>query len=238
MKIYFGHANTSMASFGCLCQGIRYMKASRYISGLVATKTLLLTIAISIPVSALAEVTCVRATNKASGGKIATSLSSVTRTAKCKKGEVAALTGAAGPAGTDGQLRIYGNGSDGSMVVTTNQTLSDAAPMYTDVVINSGVTWTVPSGTVIRCSGTFQNNGTIAVQTGAPGGEVAGVDTAALAVVYSPPHPGVSARAASSGEFGDGTNSLSGGRPGFGLSLFQASMLRYPGPFAGGGGAG
>ena len=190
---------------------------------------------------AAADVKCVRATNKVVNGKVVTSLSQVTRSSTCKKGEVKALTGPrgqTGPAGADGQLRIYGDGSDGAKSVATNQTLSDPAPMYTDVVIESGMTWTVPSGAVIRCTGTFQNNGTIVVQTGAPGGEVVGTDTSSLTLAYSPPHAGISARAAASGEFGDGTQSRTGGRGGIGLSLFQASMLRYPGAFAGGGGAG
>jgi hypothetical protein len=190
---------------------------------------------------AAADVKCVRAANKVVNGKVVTSLSQVTRSSTCKKGEVKALTGPrgqSGPTGADGQLRIYGDGSDGAKSVATNQTLSDPAPMYTDVVIESGMTWTVPSGAVIRCTGTFQNNGTIVVQTGAPGGDVVGADTSSLTLAYSPPHPGISARAAASGEFGDGTSSRAGGRGGIGLSLFQASMLRYPGAFAGGGGAG
>ena len=197
-------------------------------------------IGVMTPLDSAAQTTCVRATNKVVKGKVVTSLSKASRT-KCRKGEVAALTGptgATGATGADGQLRIYGDGSDGAKIVAANETLSDSAAMYTDVVIDSGMTWTIPSGAVIRCTGSFENNGTITVQTGAPGGEVTGADTSLIFPVYSSPHPGISARAASSGEFGDGTNVRSGGRGGFGLSLFQAKMLRYPGIFGGGGGAG
>lgn len=45
---------------------------------------------------------------------------------------------------------------------------------FTDFSVAAGVTLTVPSGTVIRCTGTFTNNGTIVVNTGAPGGSADG----------------------------------------------------------------
>jgi hypothetical protein len=123
---------------------------------------------------------CVKGVNKVVSGKIITFLSKVTRSGRCKKGEIAAITGPkgatgpagpTGPSGVDGQLRIYGDGSGGAKTVAANETLSDPVAMYTDVVINSGVTFTVPSGTVIRCTGSFVNNGTLLIQSGAPGGD-------------------------------------------------------------------
>jgi hypothetical protein len=190
--------------------------------------------------TAQAEI-CVRASKKVVSGKVVTSLTKVNRSGKCKTGEVPALTGpkgATGAAGADGQLRIYGDGSGGAKTVAANETLSDPVAMYTDVVINSGVTFTVPSGTVIRCSGSFVNNGTLLVQSGAPGGEASSDTTTTIRPLLTPPHPGISARSPSTGESGNSTNARFGGEGGLGLSQFQAALLRYPGPFAGGGGAG
>lgn len=78
-------------------------------------------------------------------------------------------TGATGPAGptgstgSDGSLRIYGDGSQGARIFSSSGTFQDANPQYTDVTVNSGVTLSVPSGTVLRCTGSFINNGTITV---------------------------------------------------------------------------
>jgi len=188
-----------------------------------------------MPSEVLAQSTCVRATNRVVNGKVITSLSSATRTGNCRRGEVSAISG---PTGLDGQLRIYGDGSSGAKVVASDETLSDASAQFTDVTINSGVQLTVPSGTVIRCTGSFVNNGFIRVQTGASGGQAAGTDSSTIMPAYAPPHSGISARAAMSGEVGSSSVNRTGGSGGVGLSLFQAALLRYPGSFAGGGGAG
>lgn len=73
-------------------------------------------------------------------------------------------TGATGPTGADGILRVYGDGSAGPRTVASSITLDDSNPQYTNFTVNTGVTLTIPSGTVIRCSGTFSNSGTIVVQ--------------------------------------------------------------------------
>lgn len=147
-------------------------------------------------------------------------------------------TGPTGATGADGQLRVYGDGSSGALAVSGAQTLFDASSMFTDVVVDSGATLTVPSGAVIRCTGTFTNNGTINVSSGALGGQNLGIDSTTIMPVHVGPHPGISARAAASGESGNTSALRTGGLGGSGLSAFQASLLRYPGPFAGGGGAG
>ena len=72
--------------------------------------------------------------------------------------------GVDGVAGTDGSLRIYGNGSAGAHVVSVAEDWGSTPPsnlMFTDFTINSGMTLDIPSGIVIRCKGTFTNNGTI-----------------------------------------------------------------------------
>src|SRR5690606_15190715 len=90
--------------------------------------------------------------------------------------------GSAGPAGpqgepgapgADGQLRIYGDGSAGHLVVSEDSALLDHEPdgnyQFASVTIESGATLSVVSGITIRCLGAFTNHGTIEVGTGAFG---------------------------------------------------------------------
>ena len=76
------------------------------------------------------------------------------------------IDGAIGATGADGTLRVYGDGSAGAKTFAANTIFQEANPQFTDVLINPGVTLTVPSGTVIRCNGTFDNQGAIVVQSG------------------------------------------------------------------------
>lgn len=64
---------------------------------------------------------------------------------------------------------FYGDGSDGALDVAADTQLQPLRN-YSDVLIRSGVTVTVPSGTTIRCRGSFENRGTIVVLPGSPGG--------------------------------------------------------------------
>ena len=75
----------------------------------------------------------------------------------------AGANGAAGIDGADGSLRIYGDASFGDRVVAANETFDDQNPQYRNFTIDPGATLTVPSGTVIRVSQTFLNQGTIIV---------------------------------------------------------------------------
>jgi hypothetical protein len=75
------------------------------------------------------------------------------------------LQGAQGPQGSAGELKIFGNGSAGVRVISSNITLDDSNPQYESFTIDAGVTLTVHSGTVIRCTGSFVNNGTLQVLT-------------------------------------------------------------------------
>jgi hypothetical protein len=156
--------------------------------------------------------------------------------------------GAAGPAGeagadgADGQLRIFGDGSAGAKTVAASEEWTgDTAPtnlQFTDVTVNSGVTLTVPSGTVIRCTGTFTNNGMVVVQTGAQGAFVTTsvILGTARGGVHVEGESGISVRAAQSGEFGDDTGDLRAGVGGQGLTTEQARTILTPGVKAGGGG--
>lgn len=84
----------------------------------------------------------------------------------------AGTNGAAGANGLDGAIRVYGDGSAGDLTVAASAAIHTLATnlQFENVVIDSGQTLTVPSGTTIRCTGTFTNNGTITVETGAVGG--------------------------------------------------------------------
>lgn len=150
--------------------------------------------------------------------------------------------GAAGPPGedgADGQLRIFGDGSAGAKTVAASEDWTETNPQFTDVTIDAAATLTVPSGTVIRCTGTFTNNGMIVVNPGALGAFVTsnplllGDD---IGGVNTQPEAGISLRGAQTGESGDGTAFRRAGAGGVGLAAAQARTILNPGPKAGGGG--
>ena len=160
--------------------------------------------------------------------------------AACKSKETQldlATFGAVGPPGTDGadgQLRIFGDGSAGAKTVAVDETwVGDAAPtnpQFTDVTINAGTTLTVQSGTVIRCTGSFTNNGDIVVLLGASGAFVS--SSAILGPSYGGVHSdaeaGISLRAAQSGEIGDDTASRRAGIGGQGLAPSMLARSSIP----------
>jgi len=173
---------------------------SSFVSTLLISTTFLITNV------ALGDVKCIRATSTLNNGQVLTNLSRITRLKKCKTGEVKLTEG----------FNVYGDGSGGIKKVSVSETLTDPLSSYTSVEIDAGVTWTVPSGTVIRCNGKFTNNGTIVVEAGTFGGQTNGSDTTANSLAYAQPLAGVSSRAPSSGEFGDGGQNRAGGYGGFG----------------------
>lgn len=137
--------------------------------------------------------------------------------------------GSPGPAGADGQLRIYGNGSAGDLLVGTSSTLGAFAAtgnyQFVNVTINGGVTLTVASGTIIRCTGTFRNNGTIVVSPGA----------AAPNDLFAS-NPGISLTGAEPGHVGTSGALVTGGAGGIGLGADQAVNVLYAPVSAGGAG--
>jgi len=162
-------------------------------------------------------------------------------TAKCPRGfleiiNTSALIGPAGPVGAEGRSKIYGDGSAGNKTVTSGGTLADANMQYNDFAVHSGATLTVPSGTVIRCTGSFTNNGTIQVETGAAGGVRSGADASTIEEMSAGAHSGISTQAAAASELGNNTASRTGGRGGRGMTEVAARALRFVGPNAGGGG--
>lgn len=140
--------------------------------------------------------------------------------------------GANGADGADGQLRVYGNGIDGARVISFDTDISSEAisHQYTDFTIDAGQMLIVPSGCTIRCTGTFINNGTIVVMTGARGGQPSGV----LAIA----EPGLalsSPRTASNAQVQAGVLAAPGGVSG--MAPFTARWNLQPGFDGGGGGA-
>jgi hypothetical protein len=98
-------------------------------------------------------------------------------------------------------LRIYGDGSAGAKTVDASGTLLDTNLQYTSFTVAAGVVLTVESGTVIRCTGDFVNNGAINVEPGALG-STHSVANSDIFSNLSPAHPGVSNRAAAPGSKG------------------------------------
>lgn len=143
--------------------------------------------------------------------------------------------GAEGPPGQQGppgEGFEYGDASAGAKVVSADETLADPVLMYADFTVNAGVTLTVPSGTELRCSGTFTNNGTIVVERAAYSGAALRADPPNhfVEVTMLQPHPGVSLLGAHSPRYG--YSKAPGGK---GLSSAQARRLLRALPFGGGG---
>lgn len=143
--------------------------------------------------------------------------------------------GANGQNGTDGQDGMdsaWGDGSAGARVVSANEDLDDDNLQFTDFTINSGVTLTVPSGTIIRCTGTATINGTIQVETAGNSGDILPDNRSKNA------SQGLSTQPAGDGELGDSSSNRQGGYPSSALdSAIGRSIIRPP-VLAGGAGGG
>lgn len=171
-------------------------------------------------------------------------------------GDVAGATAVPGPSGPqgpqglqglmgpDGQLRIYGDGSAGALTISGvpskwlhSDVVQDHNLQFTDVTIEAGATLVVPSGTVIRCTGTFTNHGTVKVAplSGSGGG---GYYDTGVTYSYSPPSPAINGEIAGGGEYSVFGESLGGGRGGNGVNQGEAAGILLPGLIGGGGGAG
>lgn len=176
------------------------------------------------------------------------------RTRRCSASEtkvtnITALTGATGPTGApgsagsegaDGSLRIYGDGSSGALNVatTTSWSGSEALGQYTDCSIAAGVTLTVPTGTVLRCSGSFTNDGTIVVTNSYLGPQTGGVPVSGgmLPNYLGASTPGLGWGRVAAGNAGYGTSlaAVAGGAGGFALPSSVAANILRPGTIGGG----
>jgi hypothetical protein len=157
----------------------------------------------------------------------------------------AGATGPQGAPGADGSLRIYGDGSAGSHTLADAESLWVGADppalsenlQFVDFTVPAGIVLIVPSGVVIRCSGTFTLRGTISVgESGQSTGTSIGPGSVpVVAPRIGTPFPGISSRIPMTGEFGDATVDRLGGLGGGGLWPLQARSLLRPGPSGGGG---
>ncbi len=152
------------------------------------------------------------------------------------------LPGPMGAPGADGDIRVYGNGSAGSKIVSADEDWQNTPPtnlMFTDFTVNAGVTLNIPSGTVIRCTGSFTNHGTIQVfLAGAGGGNPGGTPPGMIQPAIALPDPGISRRAPEVAELGDDSQFRRGSAGGAGILSLQGRFLLHPGIKAGGGGMG
>lgn len=138
-----------------------------------------------------------------------------------------------------------GDGSAGDLTVSASQNWNSAPPPnpnFANITINPGQTLTVPAGTTIRCSGSFTNNGTIAVLGGAQNNAINfSTGTSASSGAYSAAHPGDTRRAALAGQMDNDTIAVPKGTiwggPG-GLGIPQAFAITSFGRLRLGGGAG
>lgn len=208
----------------------------------------LLAISLCCPLTVLAQSTSATVICKKNSNGVLT-----LRSKRCKSGEtkvtnISSLTGATGAQGTsgspgaDGSLRIYGDSSAGALSVSGGVTWNstEALGQYTDCSIAAGATLTVPTGTVLRCSGSFTNNGTITVATPYTSAQIGGIPAAGgqypSYLGSSAPGLGWGRSAGSNGGYGSDAAMVSGGPGGFSLQTrFAANILR-PGPIGGGSG--
>jgi hypothetical protein len=140
--------------------------------------------------------------------------------------------GTNGSDGTDGQLIIYGNGADGARTIGSDTDISNEpiSHQYTDFTVNAGQTLSVPSGTTIRCTGSFTNHGTIVVSTGSFGGQSIGLSASA--------ESGLARRSPTTAANGQAQSGVVAGVEGRGsISTFLARWNLEPGFYGGGGGA-
>lgn len=138
-----------------------------------------------------------------------------------------------------------GDGSAGNLAVSTPTDWNSAPPAnpnFANITINPGQTLTVPAGTIIRCSGSFTNSGTLTVSTGAQnsGTSFFTGNTGASAGAMSVAGAGDTPRAAIPGAMDNNAiaapKSLLGGAGG--VAIPQAVARTAFGGFRMGGGAG
>jgi hypothetical protein len=126
--------------------------------------------------------------------------------------------GANGTDGMDGTLRVYGDGSAGDEVISANSIYDFDNSQFDDFTVMPGVTLTVPSGTVIHCTGNFFNQGTINV----------------LSSLRQ--HPKISENGQAALGFKSGGTQATGGSGGSALPQGAAKQIVHPGFLSGGDG--
>ncbi len=152
-------------------------------------------------------------------------------------------TGEQGPAGDNGSLAVYGDGSAGALTVNSTVSLEtlqdDGNYQFTSCSVASGITLSVQSGTVIRCTGAVDIQGSIVVATATNSpGRVNLLGTDFIEASITQPAAGNGSSAASSGEIGKAADNFSGGTGGNATSITSVPGITLGNMRHGGGGAG
>ncbi len=140
-------------------------------------------------------------------------------------------------------MRPYGDGSAGELRIGRHPLGTGFAQLnrqFTNVTIEARFVASAYSGTIIRCTGDFVNDGTLDVHHISGGGFTGDefVDEDSTTFLYQPPHPGWSLRLPCNGEVADNHGAATGGFGGTSLRPEgQARNLLWPGMFGGGAGA-
>lgn len=138
---------------------------------------------------------------------------------------------------------MYGDGSAGplNVVSDTHWTNESALPaganfQFTDCTIAAGATLSVPSGTILRCSGSFTNQGILQVGLGALAGGVQ-LANGNTTFFFTPPEAGNASRPPGHGAVTAAGTEAPGGSGGVGMLSTTAWTLLQPGRFGGSGAA-
>lgn len=131
---------------------------------------------------------------------------------------------------------FYGSGSCGDLTIAESTSLENPGCQYRNITIQAGATLSVVSGSIIRCTGSFTNNGTITVAPGVIGGQIEGISSLAIVPAMQPAHPGNSTGSAGSGSIvSSSTGTAVGGTRSQGNNGSSSGML-VPALIGGGGG--
>lgn len=144
--------------------------------------------------------------------------------------------GSDGSNGADGALEIYGNGNQGALIVTGNVTLPAGDHQYTNVTIDTSATLTVESGSTIRCTGSFENRGTLNVPAFTSGAVRSDVSDTDIEISASAPGPGITSCPAGNGAYGTSAAIVRGALNGCGIPEGSSAQILRLGAFGGGGG--
>jgi len=149
--------------------------------------------------------------------------------------------GEAGAPGAPGQdfdagPRLYGSGADGDLVTKSGSETFESGREYANITIPSDSELLVRSGTVIRCTGIFENDGRVVVLPAARSGIRAWNSPSAEFPMISPPAAGVALSPAGFGSRDDSEPFVAvGGLGGRGIATGARELVR---PLAAVGGAG
>jgi hypothetical protein len=171
---------------------------------------------------------CIVATTKVSKNKIiTTTLSRKFRIGACKKGEIQDFSE------PTGQIRAYGDGSAGDLVVTDHpdaffgvnrmfeHLVKDRNTQFSSITIPEGKILGVPAGTILRATGKVTIAGTLAVFAQNNGGffnvfqqSIPDSARSEPGNSYAPPNAGIAALPPAPGEIGLSTRRVGGGSAG------------------------